>query len=163
MKTSEIDATKGERAKNNTAHSGASRKNAMRQINKIVVHCSATSADQDIGVEEIRAWHLERGWADIGYHIVIRRNGVIERGRPLSLIGAHVKGHNHDSVGICWVGGRYGIDNRTGAQRASLETVVKILHDIYPDADIKGHRDFGVPKECPSFDVAEWLKEIGIH
>ena len=73
----------------------------MRKINRIVVHCSATPPDLDVGVYEIDHWHRERGFNSIGYHEIIRRNGFLEMGRPLKTIGAHVKGYNEDSIGIC--------------------------------------------------------------
>ena len=56
----------------------------MREINDLIVHCSATYGSQDIGAVEIRRVHVdENGWRDIGYHYVIRRNGDIEEGRPV--------------------------------------------------------------------------------
>lgn len=78
----------------------------MREINLIVVHCTYSRPSMDIGVEEIRKWHVEgNSWTDIGYHYVIRRDGTIEDGRPIERPGAHVKGHNSNSIGIAWVGG----------------------------------------------------------
>mgnify|MGYP001441377098 CR=1 FL=1 len=72
----------------------------------IVVHCSATKPSMDIGSEKIRDWHVnERGWRDIGYHKVIRRNGEIEDGRDIRDSGAHAAGYNSKSVGVCMVGG----------------------------------------------------------
>ena len=42
----------------------------------IVIHCSATPKDMDIGVEKIKHWHtVDNGWDDIGYHYVIKRDG----------------------------------------------------------------------------------------
>lgn len=128
----------------------------------LVVHCSATKPTQDVGASEIRRWHLERGWSDIGYHQVIRRNGVVELGRSLTEVGAHVKGYNRVSVGVCLVGGIdvHGnpADNFTAAQYESLETTLDYWKLIYPHAVIQGHRDFpGVSKSCPCFDVKAWL------
>ena len=60
----------------------------MRKINLIVIHCSDTYARMDIGVNEIRQWHLQRGFNDIGYHYVIRRDGAIEQGRPIEKPGS---------------------------------------------------------------------------
>ena len=77
----------------------------MRDIKKIIIHCSATSAEMDIGAKEIAQWHKDRGWSDIGYHFVIRRDGTIEHGRPVERPGAHARHHNNDSIGICLVGG----------------------------------------------------------
>ena len=76
-----------------------------RYINLIVYHCTATKASQDFDVNDIRRMHLKRGWSDIGYHVLIKRNGEIQFGRPMSKIGAHVKGFNRTSIGVVWVGG----------------------------------------------------------
>lgn len=133
----------------------------MRKINKIIIHCSATKASQDIGVKEIDAWHKKQGWEEIGYHFVIRRNGRCEKGRDIEKIGAHCKGHNADSIGICLVGG---IDNNgkpqnnfTDAQFQTLRKLVADLKQKYPQATIHGHNEFA-NKACPCFDVKEFFK-----
>jgi len=121
----------------------------------IVVHCAATPSTMDIGADEIRRWHKERGWIDIGYHFVIRRDGTVEKGRDIDAIGAHVRGVNQISIGICLVG----IDEFKVAQYESLKELIVSLLDEYPDAQVKGHRDFpNVKKECPGFDVPKWWK-----
>lgn len=128
----------------------------------IVVHCAATKPTMDIGVREIRQWHVTKGWLDIGYHFVIRRNGTVEDGRPNDVIGSHVKDYNSRSLGICLVGG---IDasgnpeaNFTEAQMASLSLLLKATKRQYPEAKIVGHRDLDSGKACPSFDVGNWLE-----
>lgn len=131
----------------------------------IAVHCSATSSTMDIGEEEIRRWHQDKGWLDVGYNIVIRRSGVVEIGRPLDYQGAHVAGYNHITLGICVVGGTdytgRSEDNFTDEQRESLLTTLKFCKLYAPDAKIQGHRDFpNVAKDCPSFDVRRWLEEV---
>lgn len=137
----------------------------MRTLDKIVIHCSATPPTMDIGVKEIRSWHVnERKWRDIGYHIVVRRDGEVELGRPLEMQGAHARGHNKTSVGVCWVGG---VDkdmnpenNMTREQETELWCTVQNLMLIYgiEKAQVVGHRDLpGVTKACPSFDVKEWI------
>jgi N-acetylmuramoyl-L-alanine amidase len=127
----------------------------------IVVHCSATPEDMDIGAEEIRRWHKERGWSDIGYHMVIRRNGSIEFGRDDDAVGAHVRGYNDNSIGICLVGGtnkkQKPENNFTPAQFKSLARSLRFYRAIYPGAEILGHRDLDGGKACPSFDVPSWL------
>lgn len=143
----------------------------MREINLIVVHCTYSRPSMDIGVEEIRKWHVEgNSWTDIGYHYVIRRDGTIEDGRPIERPGAHVKGHNSNSIGIAWVGGMASEvekpeDNRTEAQNEALVYLIKKLQQKFPGAALMGHRDFkGVKKECPCFDVREWFaKECSIE
>lgn len=135
--------------------------NVREYTDLIVVHCAATKPDMDIGAAEIRVWHLERGFDDIGYHYVIRRDGTREAGRPLRYVGAHVSGSNHRSVGVCLVGG---LDedgtpdmNFTRRQMRTLEETLTDLEFRYPSAQIIGHRDVpGVTKACPCFDVASW-------
>lgn len=132
-----------------------------RAITEIAVHCSATPPHMDIGVKEIREWHKRRGWRDIGYHGVIRRDGTREYGRPFDQIGAHVKGHNKDSLGICMIGGvnqRLKPENNfTPAQFYELRKWINELKTEYPIEVVQGHRDYpNVSKACPSFDVRAW-------
>ncbi len=134
-------------------------------IHWLVVHCAATPPAMDIGIVEIRQWHMQRGFSDVGYHYVIRRDGTIETGRPHTRPGAHARGYNRNSLGICLVGGvKQGSvgtaeANFTPAQYLTLQTLLDDLSTQYPDAEILGHRDLpGVSKACPSFDVREWLR-----
>lgn len=127
----------------------------------IFVHCSATKASQDVGVREIRQWHKEQGWLDVGYHYIIRRDGTIEAGRDEGAVGSHARGYNSTSIGVCLVGG---IDakgkpeaNFTDAQMESLRTLLGELKARYPDAAIMAHHDVA-PKACPSFNLQHWLK-----
>lgn len=138
-----------------------------KQTNYLVVHCSATTSTMNIGAKEIRQWHREKGWIDIGYHFVIRRDGTIEIGRPENTVGAHVENHNSNSIGICLVGG---IDSKgkaennfTPAQFAALAAKLRELKVKYPGVTVQGHRDFaGVKKDCPSFDTRKWINETGV-
>lgn len=132
----------------------------MRNINKIIIHCSASKPTQNIGAAEIDTWHKQQGWDEIGYHFVIRRSGEIEKGRELQKIGAHCKGHNTDSIGICLVGG---IDadgkpenNFTDLQFASLRKLVLELKAKFNILYIFGHNDFA-NKACPCFDVKKFF------
>ncbi len=140
---------------------------ARSSTKHIVLHCSATRAVLDVGVKEIRQWHKDRGWADIGYHFVIRRDGRVEKGRPRDEVGAHVANHNSNTVGVCLVGGVANDsltpeDNFTKAQWASLKVVVAELLKVYPKATILGHRDFPkVAKACPCFEAKAWAKKNG--
>lgn len=134
----------------------------------IVLHCSATRAIQkNIGVADIRSWHKAKGWSDIGYHYVIKRDGTLQTGRPEKQVGAHVAGHNLDSVGICLVGGLNDKtwapeNNYTTAQWATLKKLVNTLVKRYPTAKVLGHRDFkGVQKACPCFDARIWAGKQG--
>lgn len=128
----------------------------------IAVHCSATKASQNVDETEIRNWHLAKGWKDIGYHVVIPRDGTIQIGRPIDTVGAQVEGYNSRSLGVCLVGGLgddgKAADNFTDKQRAALVVALRFLRLYAPGARIQGHRDFpNVAKDCPSFDVRKWL------
>lgn len=151
----------------------------LKTVNLLVVHCSATIPDRDIGAEEI--WlemHKPRGFDAIGYHYVIRRDGTLEHGRDISLRGAHAKGFNWQSIGICLIGG---IDivgnaenNYADEQLVTLKNLLKYLKGRYPEAKILGHRDLSPDlngdgkitsdeymKECPCFNAEKWWKENG--
>ena len=140
----------------------------VRPINKIIVHCSATPPYMDIGVEEIREWQVgERGWSDIGYHIVIRRDGTAEMGRPFWKVGAHCRGANKTSIGVCLVGGTNAVDrkkaeaNFTLAQyRALAEWVEYLQVEFGPGLAVMGHRELNSHKACPSFEVRELLSVL---
>jgi N-acetylmuramoyl-L-alanine amidase len=146
----------------------------MRDITDIIVHCSFTKPREGqnprIGVAVIRKWHTDpkpegRGWRDIGYHYVIKRDGTLQLGRPLEQVGAHVRGANKTSVGICLVGG---MDKRTGKavndytdeQWQTLTMVVGGLTVQYPGVTVSGHNNFTNSKTCPNFDVREWWDTI---
>jgi len=137
----------------------------MRTIKKIIVHCSATPRNKDFSAEDIRDWHVKgNGWDDIGYHFVIRLDGSIEYGRMVDKSGAHVKGHNRDSIGICYIGGKSKDmkdweDTRTEKQKESLLILIKMLKKCHKTALVKGHNDFS-NKLCPSFNATEEYKEI---
>ncbi len=120
----------------------------MRDINKIIVHCSDTPDDRDVTATDIRAWHLDRGWRDIGYHYVIRRSGAVELGRPLEDAGAHVRGHNKDSIGVCLVGR----EDFSDEQWRTLRILVNGLYREF-GAPVFGHNDFTASKTCPNFNV----------
>ncbi|AWB77265.1 TPA: N-acetylmuramoyl-L-alanine amidase [Stenotrophomonas maltophilia] len=134
------------------------------RVQFIVVHCAATRPSMDVGVAEIRRWHLQRGFFDIGYHFVIRRDGTVEKGRNLDVPGAHVEGYNGRSVGVCMVGGVSEHDvnvpenNFTPAQFDALRKLLgELRRDHFPHAQIVGHHDLNKGKACPSFDVKDWL------
>ena len=135
----------------------------MRSIDKIIVHCSATREGQHVTVQQIRQWHLQRNFADIGYHYVIYLDGTVHKGRSLEKAGAHCKGHNAHSIGICYVGGldRQGKpkDTRTAAQKAALLSLIRELRQRFPRATVHGHREFA-NKACPCFDAAKEYKSI---
>jgi N-acetylmuramoyl-L-alanine amidase len=123
----------------------------LRIIRRHIVHCSASEHGD---VAEIRRWHKARGWLDVGYHFVIRRDGEIEIGRTLDQIGAHCEGQNLDSVGTCLVGNT----NFLPGQFAALRRVHAMLKGLFPELTVHGHRDFNKHKTCPNFEVREYLK-----
>ena len=140
----------------------------MRAISLIVVHCSATREDKSFTEHDLDVCHRRRAFNGVGYHFYIRKNGDIKSTRPLERIGAHARGFNSESIGICYEGGldEHGRckDTRTLAQKVTMEELLQSLCVDYPDAEILGHRDLpGVHKECPCFDTRAWLKEINFH
>ncbi|WP_067518578.1 N-acetylmuramoyl-L-alanine amidase [Endozoicomonas ascidiicola] len=135
------------------------------KTNYIVIHCSATRADQHINTDDIRRWHMnDNGWSDIGYHWVIERDGSVQQGRDVDVQGAHVRGHNHESVGICMVGGMAENgepeDNFTSEQWLALEMLIESLELRYPEVQVVGHYFFTPYKTCPNFIVEDWLESI---
>lgn len=130
---------------------------SKRTINEIIVHCTATPEGKDYTVEDIRRWHKQQGWSDIGYHYVVYRNGHVEPGRSVKVAGAHCTGHNSHSIGVVYVGGvsadgKTAKDTRTEEQKEALAKLLTELRVLYPEAKIYGHRNFA-NKACPSFDA----------
>ena len=127
-----------------------------RKITEIIIHCTATPACRDYSVEDIRRWHIKRGFSDIGYHYVIDRSGIIFEGRSIDMIGAHCKDHNAYSIGICYVGGLdYNCkpcDTRTPEQIDSMHQLVADLIKEFGPLKVYGHNEFS-NKACPCFDV----------
>jgi N-acetylmuramoyl-L-alanine amidase len=132
----------------------------MRPINKIILHSTYTPEGREHDVEDIRAWHIARGWKDIGYHYLIQLDGTIEQGRPLDNIGAHAKGYNQGSIGLVYVGGmsssgRTPQDTRTPEQIKSISKLVDSLNLVLGgNLTVMGHNEVS-SKACPCFDVAE--------
>ena len=145
----------------------------LGKVDYLVVHCSASKPSQNWSIEDIRAMHKAKGWSDVGYHAVIKRDGTIQYGRPMDVQGAHVLGYNNRSIGICMIGGldESGTpeDNFTAEQWNSLELLMITLHNFFPKAEILGHRDLSPDidgdgvieehewlKQCPCFNVDTW-------
>ena len=133
----------------------------MRPVKYIVIHYTATHPGRDVTVEDIDRWHVERGFNMIGYHYFIDIHGQRHKGRPLEMVGAHVKGHNHNSVGIAFAGTKHPTEpnksTMTEAQEWELVKLLSELREIWPDVEIVGHRDLAAT-ECPGFDVKEWVR-----
>lgn len=128
----------------------------MRQINSIFVHHSASSQKKTT-VAMIDEWHKERGWSGIGYHFVITFDGSIHRGRDVSKAGAHCRGHNKYSIGIC-VTGNFQNDLVGTHQQASLLLLLDGLMTQYglQKTDVYGHREKGNTL-CPGDDLFTFL------
>lgn len=129
-----------------------------RPVREIIMHCSATPRGRNVKTDEIRRWHTqERRRTDIGYHFVVELDGSIRPGRDLRLAGAHTRGRNAASIGICYVGGTEAdgspADTRTDPQRAALKALVNAIRREAGPLPVFGHRDFA-PKACPCFDAA---------
>ena len=136
----------------------------MRNIDKIIIHSAYTPAGREHDVDDIRAWHMARGWSDVGYHYIIKLDGTIQAGRPLDKIGAHTKGKNQGSIGICYIGGmsaddRSPEDTRTSNQKQALQQLVSGLNTTFGGLTVHGHNEFS-SKPCPCFDVS---KEFGYY
>jgi len=124
-------------------------------VKYLVVHCSDTPDDEPLTARDIHAMHLGFGWHGVGYHRVIKRDGEIEHCRPDFWIGAHVYGHNEESLGVCLIGRT----DFTESQFQSLETVLGTWTEQYPKAEIVGHCDFEyTDKTCPNFDAKRWWR-----
>ena len=136
----------------------------MRTINLIVVHCSATRCDRPFPVTALIRCHADR-FGFTGYHYYITRNGRTYQTRHEQLVGAHAKGYNEHSLGICYEGGlnKQGkpADTRTKAQKQALLKLLKRLKKEHPQAQILGHRDLpDVKKACPCFDAKSEYNQL---
>lgn len=124
-------------------------------MKEIIIHCSATPNGRHTTAEDIHRWHKGQGWDGIGYHYVIRTDNKLDIGRPEYWTGAHAKGHNKDSIGICMVG----TDVYNAGQWKILTNLIIELSFRYPDAKVIGHNEVS-SKSCPGFDVQWWLSNV---
>ncbi|MCI7009856.1 MAG: N-acetylmuramoyl-L-alanine amidase [Parabacteroides sp.] len=131
----------------------------MRKITLIIVHCSANRSGSALRMVDMDRYHRSLGWKGCGYHYVIPTDGTIEPGRPEEIVGAHCRGHNAHSIGVCYIGGltadgKRPQDTRTEAQKMALRRLLTDLHIRYPTALIVGHSDLDPQKpHCPGFNV----------
>lgn len=130
----------------------------MRTIDKIIIHCSASDNPKHDNIKTLYKWHVEEnGWKDIGYHYVITKDGCVHQGRDIHEPGAHCKGMNESSIGICLTGDLQ-------FSEAQFDSLRKVVHQLRVHLGIAktmvfGHRDFCDYKTCPNFDVKEVLNE----
>ena len=144
----------------------------MRKINLIVIHCSATREDRMLTPDDLELQHRRRGFNGIGDHYYIRKDGTVCLTRAIERIGAHVKGFNSESIGICYEGGLdcrgRPADTRTPEQHAALRLLIHQLKEKFPGCRVCGHRDLSPDrngngeiepeewiKACPCFEVKE--------
>jgi len=128
-------------------------------IRTIVIHCSASPHGRGDNAETIHRWHLDNGWSGIGYHWVILEDGTAQAGRPEYWTGAHVRGHNTGSIGICLIGDY----SFTEDQMSTLVGMVRIFKAKYSGVEIMGHYQLDNNKTCPNFDVPLWLQDNGLN
>ena len=139
-------------------------KRSERKITEIILHCSATPDGKDYTVDDIRRWHKQRGYSDVGYHYIVYRNGILAQGRDVNIIGAHASGHNAHSIGICYIGDMNAEntrpeDTRTLRQKGRLLSLLVDLRKLYPNARIIGHRDLSEDKNGDGIiEPSEWMK-----
>lgn len=155
---------------------------AGRRIDLIVVHCTATKPSQPLTPQGLALSHRQRGFGRWpGYHFYITRDGTLHYVRPLSVRGCHAAGYNSRSIGVCTESGRddhdrlvrlndgsmvsrpVWADNRTMAQKSALRSLLRDLHQAFPDAALCGHRDLGAPKACPCYDVGAEMADLGFR
>lgn len=136
-----------------------------RNIKYLAFHCSATQPEAS--VESMQQYWKSKGWKRNGYHAIVLADGTVKLLEPLEVVSNGVANYNSVTINICYVGGidRAGkpADTRTEAQKKAQLAIAKELRSYFPNAIIRGHRDFpNVPKACPSFDTREWFKSNGI-
>lgn len=132
-----------------------------RKIHWVIIHCSDSDIASHDNPETIRSWHHERGFSDIGYHYFLDKKGVVHSGRPEDKIGAHVRGHNSGSIGIC-------LSGRREFTREQFESLERLLIDICKrhklnKQDILAHHELDPSKSCPNFDLHKWLSGLEWH
>ena len=130
----------------------------MREINEIIIHCSATKTNQSFTVDDIRDWHTSapRNWSDIGYHFYIQLDGTVWHGRPLERSGAHTIGRNKNSIGVCFEGG-YNPDGSlwdgpTDEQILNYKELRSDLNSQFGELPESPHNKYA-NKDCPAFDI----------
>ena len=144
----------------------------MRRVNLIVVHCSATREDRDFTEYDLDVCHRRRGFNGPGYHYYIRKDGRVINTRAIERVGAHAKGYNAHSIGVCYEGGLNSCgqpkDTRTALQKHSMKVLIESLKAEFPDVRVCGHRDLSPDlnkngeiepeewiKACPCFDAKQ--------
>lgn len=136
----------------------------MRRIEYIVLHCTGTLPTAKREAIE-RFWREVRGWKNPGYHYLVDAGGTVHALQPIEKVANGVRGLNHKSVHISYIGGVDAsgrpADTRTDAQKEATQRLLDYLLPLVPGAKVAGHYHFAA-KACPSFDVPRWLRQIGV-
>lgn len=137
----------------------------MRNINKLILHCDASSNPKQDSIEAVRELHTAskntsfkwgeyethgKGWRDVGYHFYIQSDGNLQMGRSIDESGAHCLGENGNSIGICMHGAKKSDFNNQ--QKLTLVRLIQSLVTLFPDITVHGHNEFA-DKLCPVYDV----------
>lgn len=160
------------------------KKQNIKDIDLIVIHCSATKEDKDYTFDNLLRDHKARGFDTCGYHRFVRKNGMVFTGRDYNVVGAHAAPKNTNSIGICYEGGLdkkgKAKDTRTEEQK---EQILNLIFDVLKEVrgaggsvkaiKIIGHRDISPDldgdgivephewiKQCPCFEAKEEYKDI---
>jgi len=133
------------------------KKEKKRNIERIIIHYSASDRPEHDDISVIREWHLSRGWRDVGYHYFIKKDGTLQNGRPEYMIGAHCKSYNRASIGIC-------LSGKDDLQDAQFKTVAKLIDKLknkynLKDHDLFLHKQLG-NTECPGMNPKEFREKI---
>ena len=132
-----------------------------KRTDGIVIH-HVGNTDRNVNSAAIHRWHLQNGWKGIGYHYIIRKDGTIERGRPLDTTGAHCYNQNEHTVGICVVG-NFELSRPTQAQFRAAEQLIGAVCGIYgiipTDQTVVGHKYYN-RTDCPGLYLQQWVPDI---
>lgn len=144
---------------------------ARYPVTEVILHTTATSSKwwrgktADEMADQVRQWHKDRGWRDIGYHRLFAPDGTIAIGRSIYEIGAHTRNRNRGTIGLAMVNvnAHKGItrfeDYFTEDQRAAVKAYIAELGTLTDIKVVSGHNDYTNAKECPGFKVqsSDWL------
>lgn len=124
----------------------------------IILHHRAGNGD----VQSIHSQHLGQGWAGIGYHFYVRKDGKVYSGRPINMVGGHTTNYNSVSVGICFEG-NFETEKMKDVQIKAGQELIAYLKDKYPDAQVQMHQNFNSTacpgKNFPFGVIANYRKE----
>ena len=149
-------------------------RNVDREVTEVVVHWTETHTDKNIGSEEINKYHVDLGLNGIGYHYVIRRDGSLQRGRPVNIQGQHAPINNHDqrSIGLVFVGGInvpsgtpnpenfLSAQSLTRSQINTFDHFCRAFYAVFPGGQIVGHSEIDADEVDPGFEVINYVENV---